>query len=182
MDISEPHTAADWLNTASEAELAAAWRGLADEPKARRLAREIVKRRATEPFATSDQLVGAIRTALGGHTGPSDFARIFQAARITINRELDGLAVALPALRDRMAPGGRLAVITYHSGEDRLVKHAFREWSRACTCPPRLPTCVCGGVAAGSLRTRKAVTASEAELSANVRARSARLRVWQRAA
>ncbi len=182
MDTSVPGTAAEWLNESDEKELAAAFRTLADEPKARRLAREIIKRRATEPFATSDQFVSAIRTALGAQSGPSDFSRLFQAARVVVNRELEGLQEALPALRDRLHPAGRLAVISYHSGEDRLVKHAFREWSRACTCPPRLPLCACGGTALGEVCTRKAVTAVDAEVALNPRARSARLRVWQRAA
>jgi len=102
--------------------------------------------------------------------------------RIAINHELSGLERALPALRDHLAPGGVLAVIAYHSGEDRLVKHAFREWSAACTCPPRQPMCTCRGTALGTLLTRRAVTAAEVELAGNPRARSARLRAWQSAA
>jgi 16S rRNA (cytosine1402-N4)-methyltransferase len=175
-------SAADYLNTADERVIEDALRRFADEPRARRLAREIVRRRENTPFQVSDDLVGAIRAVLGAGAGPSDFARIFQGIRIAINDELDGLERALPDLRDRLAPGGRLVVITYHSGEDRLVKRAFAEWSRACTCPPRHPICTCGGVALGSLAMRKAITASADEVAANPRARSARLRAWQRAA
>src|SRR5262249_49947554 len=98
-----------------------------------------------------------------------------------VNDELAGLERALPALRDRLEPDGVLAVIAYHSGEDRLVKHAFREWSTDCVCPPRQPVCNCGHVALGTTVTKRAVTATETEGSRNVRARSARLRGWRRA-
>jgi 16S rRNA (cytosine1402-N4)-methyltransferase len=175
-------TAADYLNTAPEAEIEDALRRFADERRAGRLAHEIVRRRANAPFVTSDDLVGAIRAVHGAGAGPSEFARIFQGIRIAVNHELDGLARALPALRERLRPGGRLVVITYHSGEDRLVKHAFAGWSVGCTCPPLQPRCVCGGVAPGSLVRRKAVVATEGEIADNPRARSARLRAWQRAA
>jgi 16S rRNA (cytosine1402-N4)-methyltransferase len=173
--------AASFLNETDERELTRVFREYADEPRAPRLAREITRRRATRPFGTSDDLVSAIRGALGPRTGPSDFARLFQGVRIAVNDELPGLARALPALRDRLAPGGRMAVIAYHSGEDRLVKHAFREWSTGCICPPRTPICVCGHAPLGETVTRRVVEASDAERERNARARSARLRVWQRA-
>ncbi|MBV9881162.1 MAG: 16S rRNA (cytosine(1402)-N(4))-methyltransferase RsmH [Gemmatirosa sp.] len=172
--------AATWLNESAERELATAFRAYADEPRSARLAREIVRRRATRAFATSDDLVGAIRGALGPRTDAGDFARLFQAVRIAVNDELAGLTRALPALRDRLAPGGRLAVISYHSGEDRVVKHTFREWSAGCICPPRQPVCTCGHVALGETITRRAVDAAEEERARNPRARSAHLRVWQR--
>ncbi|MBI2795600.1 MAG: 16S rRNA (cytosine(1402)-N(4))-methyltransferase RsmH [Gemmatimonadetes bacterium] len=174
-------TAAEWLNGNDEPALAQAFREYADEHKAMRLARVIGKRRANHPFATSDDLVGAIREALGARSGPSDFARLFQAVRIAVNDEIAALGKALPVLRDRLAPGGVMAVIAYHSGEDRLVKHAFRAWSEDCTCPPRLPRCACGGNRAlGAVVTRRAVTAGAAEAGRNARARSARLRGWRR--
>jgi 16S rRNA (cytosine1402-N4)-methyltransferase len=175
-------SAAELLNDAPDVQLMQLFREYADERKAPRLAREIVKRRATVPFATSDHLVNAIRGALGPRSGPGDFARIFQAIRIEVNDELGALARALPALRDRLAPGGTMAVIAYHSGEDRVVKHAFRDWSNACTCPPRQPICICGAVSLGESVHRKAVTAGERELANNPRSRSARLRAWRRAA
>jgi 16S rRNA (cytosine1402-N4)-methyltransferase len=175
-------TAADFLNEAPEGEVIWVLREYGDERRAHRLAREIVRRRATRPFATSDDFVGAIRGALGPQSGPADFARLFQALRIAVNDELQGLERALPMLRERLAPGGTIAVIAYHSGEDRVVKHAFREWSSACICPPRQPVCTCRGVALGELLTRRAVTATPEEISANPRARSARLRAWRSAA
>ncbi|MFL5620194.1 MAG: 16S rRNA (cytosine(1402)-N(4))-methyltransferase RsmH [Gemmatimonadaceae bacterium] len=172
--------AGELLGSASHEELVRIFREYGDEPRAARLAREIERRRATRPFRTSDDLVGAIRGALGARTGPSDFARLFQAVRIAVNDELAGLAHALPSLRDRLAPGGTLAVIAYHSGEDRLVKHAFREWSTDCICPPRLPVCACGGNhALGETVTRRAIVASPEETARNPRARSARLRAWR---
>jgi len=174
-------TAADVLNTWTADRLADAFAELADEPPphARRLGRAIVKRRATVPFATSDHLVDAIREALGPRSGPPDFARLFQALRIVVNQELEQLDLALPALRAALVAGGRLAVITYHSGEDRIVKNAFRDWSKACVCPPRQPVCTCRGRPLGRVLTRKPVSPDAAELRANPRARSARLRAFQ---
>ncbi len=174
-------SAAELLNTMDEQELARVLRDYADEPRSRRLAREIVRRRGNAPFETSDDLVGAIRGALGARSGPGDFARIFQGLRIAVNDELGSLERAMPALRDRLQPGGVLAVIAYHSGEDRIVKHLMREWSRDCICPPRQLQCTCGGRALGSLITRKAVKPSAAEVERNPRARSARLRAWRSA-
>jgi 16S rRNA (cytosine1402-N4)-methyltransferase len=100
--------------------------------------------------------------------------------RIAVNDELSGLIAALPALRDRLNPGGRLIVISYHSGEDRIVKHAYRDWSADCVCPPRQPKCTCRGHALGETLTRKSIVAGHDETRANARARSARLRVWRR--
>jgi 16S rRNA (cytosine1402-N4)-methyltransferase len=174
--------AAGLLNSIDEVDLSALLRNFADEPRAARMAREIVRRRERRAFATADDLVDAIRAVLGPRSGPPDFARIFQAVRIAVNDELAGLERALPALRDRLTPEGVLAVISYHSGEDRIVKHAFRDWSRACTCPPRHPMCVCGGVALGDVLTRRAIVADDAEVQDNARARSARLRAWRRSA
>ena len=180
MGADAARSAADLLNDADEDELARLFREYGDEPRAARLAREIVRRRANRPFSTSDDLVGAIRGAFGARTGPPEFARIFQAVRIAVNDELDGLARALPALRDRLAPGGVFAVIAYHSGEDRLVKHAFRDWSTDCVCPPKHPICTCGGNhAMGDVLTRRAIVATDDEIARNPRARSAKLRAWR---
>jgi 16S rRNA (cytosine1402-N4)-methyltransferase len=171
-------TAADLLESGDASTLETIFRTFGDEPRARRLAAEIVRRRVRQRLSTSDDLVNAIRAALGSKTGPGDFARLFQAVRIAVNDELAGLAGALPALRDALITGGKLAVITYHSGEDRVVKHAFREWASRCICPPRLPVCTCRGRPLGRLQPRKPIQADPAELAANPRARSARLRVF----
>ncbi len=173
-------TAAEWLNTGDESEIADTLFQFGDEPKSRRMASEIVRRRQNRPFAISDDLVGAIRAVLGSRSGPSDFARLFQAVRIAVNDEMAGLDRALPMLRDRLTPGGVLAVIAYHSGEDRRVKQAMRAWSTACSCPPKQPFCNCSGVALGSLVSRKAINASSEEAARNPRARSAKLRIWRK--
>jgi 16S rRNA (cytosine1402-N4)-methyltransferase len=172
-------SAADLLNVADEAELAQLFRDYGDEPRARALARTIVRRRAERPFAVSDDLVNAIRAVLGPTSGPADFARLFQAVRIAVNGELERLGRALPALRDLVAPGGVIAVIAYHSGEDRIVKHTFREWARACVCPPGQPVCTCRGRPLGAVLTKHPLEAAEAEVAANPRARSARLRAFR---
>lgn len=180
MDSEAPVDAAAWLNESDEKEVARVLKEYGDEPKSHRMAREITKRRENRPFHTSDDLVGAIRAVLGPRSGPGDFARIFQAVRIAVNDELSGLTSALPALRDRLSPGGRLIVISYHSGEDRIVKHAFRDWSTDCVCPPKQPACTCRGAALGETMTRKSVVAADEEIRLNPRARSARLRAWRR--
>ncbi|MGH7528715.1 MAG: 16S rRNA (cytosine(1402)-N(4))-methyltransferase RsmH [Gemmatimonadales bacterium] len=172
-------TAADLLNGEDETTLERILAEYGDERRARRLAREVVRRRARHPFAISDDLVNAIRATLGPKAGPSDFARLFQAVRIAVNDELAGLGRALPALRDRLVPGGRLAIITYHSGEDRLVKRAFREWAADCICPPRQPVCTCRGRALGRVEPRRPILPAPEEVEANPRARSAKLRIFQ---
>ncbi len=172
-------TAADLLNHDDETTLERIFSEYGDERRARRLAREIVRRRARHPFAISDDLVNAVRATLGPRAGPSDFARLFQAVRIAVNDELAGLELALPALRDGLVPGGRLAIITYHSGEDRLVKRAFREWAADCICPPRQPVCTCRGRALGRVEPRKPILPAPEEVEANPRARSAKLRIFR---
>jgi 16S rRNA (cytosine1402-N4)-methyltransferase len=173
--------AAALLNDIDERDLASIFRAYGDEPRAARLAKEIVRRRATRPFETSDDFVNAIRAVLGARSGPGDFARLFQALRIAVNDELVGLERALPALRDRLVPGGRLVVIAYHSGEDRLVKHAFREWSTAPETAPWVPDRD-APPALGRLLTRRATVATDDEVAGNPRSRSAKLRAWERAA
>jgi 16S rRNA (cytosine1402-N4)-methyltransferase len=172
-------TAAELLNLTSEAELERVFAQYGDERHARRLAREVVRRRDRQPFASSDDLVNAIRAVLGPRAGPPDFARLFQAVRIAVNDELEGLGRALPAFRDALRHDGKLAVITYHSGEDRLVKQAFREWASACICPPRQPVCTCRGRALGRLEPRKPILPDAAEIAANPRSRSAKLRIFR---
>jgi 16S rRNA (cytosine1402-N4)-methyltransferase len=172
-------SAAACLNQSDEAELGRVFHDYGDERQARRLAREIVRRRSRQPFGVSDDFVNAIRAVLGPRAGPGDFARLFQAVRIAVNDELAGLERALPALRAALRPGGSLAVITYHSGEDRLVKHAFREWASACVCPPGQPICTCRGRPLGRVVPRKPIVPDEQEVARNPRARSAHLRIFQ---
>ncbi|MDT8367824.1 MAG: 16S rRNA (cytosine(1402)-N(4))-methyltransferase RsmH [Longimicrobiales bacterium] len=178
----EGPTAADLLAEASEEELARIFREYGEERHARRLARAIVRQRRQAPITTSDVLVGVIDSALRGRVEVQDRARIFQALRIAVNGEIDALEAALPVIRDRLNEDGVLVVIAYHSIEDRIVKNAFRDWSRSCVCPPGLPICVCRGVPLGETLTRRPVRPSEDEVERNPRARSARLRAWRKAA
>ena len=174
-------SAADFLNHAPEGELRRVFADYGDERQAGRLAREIIRRRSTEAFRVSDHLVNAIRAVLGPRSGPGDFARLFQAVRIAVNDELGGLEQVLPVFRDALTPGGRLAVISYHSGEDRLVKHAFQEWCRSCVCPPGAPVCTCRGRPLGRLEPRKPIRPDADEIANNPRARSATLRIFHKA-
>jgi 16S rRNA (cytosine1402-N4)-methyltransferase len=171
-------SAADLLNQAEPEALESIFREYGDERRARRLALEIVHRRARQPFVSSDDLVNAIRGTLGARAGPPDFARLFQALRIAVNDELAGLQRGLPGFREALKPGGRLSIITYHSGEDRLVKQSFREWSSSCVCPPGLPVCVCRGQALGRVEPRKPIAPEDSEVVVNPRARSAKLRTF----
>jgi 16S rRNA (cytosine1402-N4)-methyltransferase len=174
--------ARDVLNTWPVERLSTVFTDYADERRGRALAKEIIRRRLSAAFAISDDFVNAIRAVLGSRSGPPDFARLFQALRIAVNEELEMLAAALPAFRDALVPGGRLGVITYHSGEDRIVKHAFREWGRECICPPRQPVCTCRGQALGRVLTKKPVSPSPDEIASNPRARSAQFRAFETAA
>ncbi len=176
-DPSQGVSAADLVNTLPEDELAALiWR-YGEEPKARPIARAIVGAR---PIATAGQLAGAIARAVGKRGRIHPATRTFQALRIAANRELENLEAALPQAVRLLGPGGRLAVISFHSLEDRIVKTFFRNESRDCICPPRLPQCVCGHRATLRIVTKKPITPGPREVSANPRARSAKLRVAER--
>jgi 16S rRNA (cytosine1402-N4)-methyltransferase len=176
---SEP-TAAELLAVLPAEELANLFYRYGEERRSRRLARVIVEMREQAPVDTSDRLLEAIARALGPQVTAQDRARLFQALRIAVNRELEALEQALPRLRDALAPGATLVVLSYHSLEDRIVKDAFRDWSRACICPPGLPVCRCRGEPLGETLTRKPMMAGAAEVESNPRARSARLRAWRR--
>ncbi len=174
-------TARDVLNTWPVERLSTVFMDNADERRGRALAKEIIRRRLSAAFTVSDDFVNAIRAVLGPRSGPSDFARLFQALRIAVNEELETLVAALPAFRDALVPGGRLGVITYHSGEDRIVKNAFRDWGKDCICPPRQPICTCRGRALGRVLTKKPVSPSSDEIASNPRARSAQFRAFETA-
>lgn len=182
MGRGEERSASDLLNEEDEGELARIFRDFGEEPRARRMAREIVRRRGQKPFRTSDDLVAILQRSLERHPSPRDKARIFQALRIAVNGELECLERALQLCCEVLKPAGVAAVISYHSLEDRIVKEAFRGWSRDCVCPPGLPVCACRGRALGEQVHRKPLRPSEAEVRQNPRARSARLRAWRKAA
>jgi 16S rRNA (cytosine1402-N4)-methyltransferase len=175
-------SAADLLNTAPDSELARIFHDYGEEPRARRVARAIVRAREAEPLRVSEDLVECLARGLGRSPSNQDRARLFQAVRIAVNEELDLLGRALPAIREVLNGGAVLVVIAYHSLEDRIVKTAFREWSRSCVCPPELPVCRCRGRALGTTLTRRPVRPSADETRQNPRARSARLRAWRKAA
>jgi len=174
-------TAADILYSATEAELGRIFREYGEERRWRAIAREIVRRRTETPFRTADDLVGVLTAVLGPGLDASTKARLFQALRIEVNDEMTALQEALDGIRGLLASGGRFVVISYHSLEDRIVKTAFREWSRACVCPPELPVCRCRGVPLGRVLTRRPLRPTDAEMHRNPRARSGRLRAWERA-
>ena len=176
-------TAADLVNTASREELARILREYGEEPYAWAVAGRIVRQREQAPFATTLELAGAIASALPPAVRRKDknpARRSFQAIRIAVNGELDALSEGLDEIFDLLAPGGRFAIITFHSLEDRLVKTRFRQWATACTCPPEYPVCVCGGKAKAKLITRKPIEAAPDEQQANRRSRSAKLRVVEK--
>ncbi len=177
-DADDAPTAADLLNEADVDRLRTIFREYGEEPRAARLAREIVRRRKRQPFVTSDELVGALSATLERAPSQRDKARIFQAVRIAVNGELEALELALPRIRGLLTDGGTLVVISYHSLEDRAVKLAFREWSASCICPPRLPMCACRGKPLGRTLTPKPLRPTDAEVVSNPRSRSARLRAW----
>lgn len=175
-------TAADLLNELPEGELADLFYRYGEERRSRRLAAAIVAQRRVARFETSDDLLAVLERVFGPRLEASDRARLFQALRIAVNDELGVLERVLPALRDRLGEGGVFVVLSYHSLEDRLVKDAFRDWSRSCICPPAFPVCRCRGEPLGEVLTRRPIFASAEEVAANPRARSARLRAWRKAA
>lgn len=173
-------TAADILNSATEQQLGNLFREYGEERRWRAIAREIIRRRQSAPFRTADDLVAAFTTVLGPGIDARTKARLFQALRIEVNDEMNALQETLTAIRGLLSPRGRFVVISYHSLEDRMVKNAFREWSRDCICPPEVPICRCRGAALGRVLTKKPVRPSEDEIRRNPRARSARLRAWEK--
>ena len=172
--------AADLLNNSSEKELGRVFRQ-GEERRWRALARVVVMRRCTRPFKTSDDLTAAITRVFGRTPSVKEQARVFQAVRIAVNDELAALAEGLDEALDLLAARGRLVVLSYHSLEDRIVKRRFREWSASCVCPPNVLVCQCRGRPLGRTLTRKPLRPSAREVSANRRARSARLRAWEKA-
>jgi len=179
MDPSAEHSARDLVNEASERELTDIFRGYGEERYAKQIARAIVRRRKEHPFERTGELVDTIRGAI---PAPARFGdghparRVFQALRIAVNDELAGLEAALPAALEVLEPGGRIAVISFHSLEDRIVKRFFRREEHGCTCPPEFPVCVCGREPTLRVLTKKPLRPSADEVAGNPRAASARLR------
>ncbi|MGH2706575.1 MAG: 16S rRNA (cytosine(1402)-N(4))-methyltransferase RsmH [Actinomycetota bacterium] len=183
MDRSQALTAATIVNEYSENALVDTLFRFGEERFARRIAHAIVRRRDREPFTHAADLAGVVREAIPAATrrsGPHPARRTFQALRIAVNGELDELATSLPEAIRLARPGARIAVIAYHSLEDRIAKRAFADAARGCRCPPDLPVCVCGRQAIARILTRRPVRPSEQEIAANPRADSARLRVAER--
>ena len=173
-------TAADVVATASVEELTRIFRDFGEERMAAKIARGIVAERARGPIATTRHLAKVVAAEKGGWEKIDPATRVFQALRIEVNHELVALARFLAAAVARLNSGGRLAVISYHSLEDRIVKDAFRRDSGVCLCPPRLPACVCGARKALEVLTRRPIRPSEAEIDRNPRSRSARLRAAEK--
>ena len=172
-------TAADLVNTLEFGELARVFRDYGEERHAKRIARAIVRAREDAPFTTTARLANLIEANVPRERGPRRIhpaTRVFQALRIAVNDELGMLDRGLDAAFGVLAPGGRLAVISFHSLEDRMVKQRFREWSTGCVCPPAFPICQCGRTPLATLLTRRAQVARPEEVEANPRARSAKLR------
>jgi 16S rRNA (cytosine1402-N4)-methyltransferase len=179
MDPSDEVSAADVLATWGERELETIFRKYGEERYARPIARAIVRRRDEAPIVRTGQLVDVVRASI---PAPARFGeghpakRVFQALRIEVNHELESLEAGLPAAFEMLRPGGRLAVISFHSLEDRITKRFLRDRVRGCTCPPEFPVCVCGKDPEARLLTPKPVRPSARELELNPRAGSARLR------
>jgi len=176
-------TAADVVNTWDDRALRRIFAELGEEPEAARVAAAIVRRRARGPFTTADELgrfVAGVKTARRAKIDPA--TRVFQALRMAVNDELGNLTLGLAAALRILRPGGRLAVIAFHSLEDRTVKTFMARESRDCICPPHLPTCVCGHRAGLRVVSRRPLMAAAGETARNPRARSARLRIAEKIA
>ena len=178
----EGTSAKDLVNNLSTEELCNIFREYGEEKFAWKIACNIEKARAEKPIETTEQLAeiiaSSVPAAVRREGNPS--RQCFQALRIAVNDELGALKDGISAAFDALKPGGRLAIITFHSLEDRIVKNMYKELSTGCTCPPDIPICVCGKKPRGRLVTRKPITASEDELKANSRSRSAKLRVIEK--
>lgn len=170
-------TAADLVNKLSAEELEGILSRYGEEPQARRIARAIVRER---PLHTTGELAALVERTVGRRRRIHPATRVFQALRIAVNAELECLAKALPQAVRLLNPGGRLAVISFHSLEDRLVKEFFRNEARDCLCPPEVPICTCGHRASLGIVTKKPIRPSAEEVAANPRSRSARLRIAYR--
>lgn len=183
MDQRNAQTAADIVNTYSEAALYRMIRDYGEDRFAKNIAKHIVRVRQEKPFETTGELIDTIKAAIpmkvravGGHPAK----KTFQAIRIELNHELDVLEQSIDTMIDLLRPGGRLSIITFHSLEDRIVKVRFRENENPCVCPPGFPVCMCGKASKGKVITRKPIVPSDEEIEENKRSKSSKLRVFER--
>ncbi len=177
MDRRQSLDAHHLVNTASVAELTRIFREYGEEPQARRIAEKIIAARKQRTIEGTEELARLVERVKGGRRRDHNPAtQVFQALRIAVNRELDQLEQFLSGGFELLRPGGRMVIISFHSLEDRLVKNAFRRWSRACLCPPRALVCRCGWSQKVKVLTKRPVAPGDAETAANPRARSAKLR------
>ena len=184
MDQRQRITAKDIVNGYSESELYRIIRDYGEDKFARNIAKHIAAAREKKSIETTGQLVEIIREAVPAKaqmTGGHPAKKTFQAIRIELNHELDVLNRSIDQMIGLLKPGGRFCIITFHSLEDRIVKNSFRRNENPCTCPPNFPVCVCGKVSRGRVVTKKPVLPGEEELTENKRAKSAKLRVFERA-
>ncbi|MCD8053022.1 MAG: 16S rRNA (cytosine(1402)-N(4))-methyltransferase RsmH [Lachnospiraceae bacterium] len=184
MDQEESRTAADLVNGCSEDELTRILRDYGEERYARNIARHIVAARAEKPVETTGELVRIVQASIPmkmQRTGGHPAKRTFQALRIELNQELTVLEDVTDTMIDCLNPGGRLCVITFHSLEDRIIKNRFRTAENPCVCPKNFPVCICGRKSRGRVVTRKPILPTEEETASNSRAKSAKLRVFERA-
>jgi 16S rRNA (cytosine1402-N4)-methyltransferase len=181
-DGAQPLSAADLVNTARETELVELFRRFGEEPRARAIANAIVRERTEHPISSTRELAALVERIAGGRRGHRihPATRIFQALRIAVNAELENLQAGLEAAVSLLRPEGRLAVISYHSLEDRIVKNFLTHNSADCVCPPGLPECVCGQEPALAIVNRRIIRPSGEEIAFNPRSRSARLRLARR--
>lgn len=188
MDQSQPQTAATLVNSLSESELADLIYQYGEEPASRYIARRIVKAREQQPIETTTELAALVAQAVATQRRIKHKRRVgkdrihpatqtFQALRIAVNQELKGLTEFVNDAIELLAPEGRLAIISFHSLEDRLIKNAFRYQAGQCTCPAALPRCFCGATQRVTILTKKPLTADESEMAENARSRSAKLRI-----
>ena len=183
MDRRNPLTAYDIVNTYPEGEIKRILWEYGEEKFASRIASNIIRARETAAITTTGELVELIKQSIPAHsreTGHHPAKRSFQALRIAVNAELDVIAPAIRSAVNLMKPGGRIAIITFHSLEDRIVKQTFAELAQGCTCPKDFPICVCGNKPKVKILTKKPILPTEKELNENPRSRSAKLRVAQK--
>lgn len=182
-DQSQGQTAADILNTYKEQDLEEVIREYGEERHAKLIARALVAARREQPFADTEQLAQVVERSIPRRLWPKRIhpaTRVFQALRIEVNQELETIRLALPALIERLKPGGRIGIISFHSLEDRIVKQTFRQAAKSCVCPPESIICTCKTIPQLSIITKRPIIATDEEQKQNPRSRSAKLRIAQK--